>query len=493
MKENLLKNITSVWIPMVFVVMTFYMDDAYFNLLGSKAYIFLLMVLLYTIGILLFEREKTIDVEMVTDKTRKFNFLDVAVLCFALIAVISNLFSAYKMDAFMGSYGWNVGTLYILALGAVYYMVSRYMKWKNWMYWVIFASACVVFVWAITDECYMDIFGMHEGIVEETAYNYLASIGNNNWFSGYWAMITPFLLFGLRKGPLWRNVLIGIGLFLSIFTGVNARPDSLFLGFGMIYALSLLRAIGDREKSFYTGIGWMITGLSIGVAKIVRNHVHMIEIDEIALKFMNSSIWLILLVVGILLLFMPNLKKKNWIRLAVFLLGIGAMMPLVLSFTKDFGPTWGTFRGYTWTVAVQSFFQGTFVEKIFGVGPDCFGYVYLAFSGSDWMRNAHNEYLQYLVTMGATGLLAYIGCYVGAFIELLRKTSKKDGGFANTKAIGEKEKTQELPVQFICFTGIMAYAAQAIVNNPQALNGAIFFTLLAILRGVDYTKRDEVI
>ena len=493
MKEKILRNIPSMWIPMVFVVMTFYMDDAYFNLLGSKVYIFLLMALLYTIGILWVEKERPIELSTKGSKEKKkMPLMDVMVISFVLLSVISTLFSPYKADAFMGTYGWNVGTLYIVALGGIYYMVSRYMKWQNWMYWVIFASTCVVFLWAVTDELYMDIFGMHAGIVEETAYNYLASIGNNNWFAGYWTMLLPFFLFGIRKGPVWRNIVIGAGLFLMIFTGINARPDSLYMGFAMVYALGFLRAIGEKEKSFYTGIGFIITGLSSGMAKIVRNHVHMIEIDEIALKFVNSQIWLILIIVGVLLLFMPDLKCKKIIRTVVVILLACVLVEVVIKQAEVFGPEWGTLRGRTWMVAVKAYKDSNLLQKIIGVGPDCFGHVYLSYTGSDWVRNAHNEYLQYLVTMGGLGLIIYIGTYMSALVEVVKNASA-ERNLAGKESGEAERKMQDLPLSFMCFAGIIGYATQALVTNPQGLNGAILITLLAILRGVDYTKKKEVI
>lgn len=469
---------------MVFVIMAFYMDDAYFNLLGSKAYIVLSMALIYGILMLIRERER-IDREPMESANmasrgakgqKKRNLIDISIASFVLIALISTLFSKYKTDAFWGHYGWAVGSLYIFTLGVMYYFVSRNMQWKSWMYGVITGSATAVFLWAITDECYMDIFGMHMGIEKETAYNYLASIGNNNWFSGYWAMILPFFFFGLRKGPVWRNVLVGAGLFIAIFAGVNCRADSLFLGLGVILGISLLRAIGEREKSVFTGLAWMITGVAMGASKGIRSYIHMIEIDEISLKVMNSRIWMILFVVGVILMLLPNMKGKKYIRLGLLIAGIAVVLAGVYAQAQQFGPTWGTLRGDTWMVSVRAFGKGTFLEKIFGIGPDCFGHVYYELTGSDWFRNAHNEYLQYLITMGIAGVISYVMIYVAALREGVRSE------------VGVTE--EELPLKFICFSGIMAYGAQAVVNNPQALNGAIFFTLLAILRGVDYTKRD---
>ncbi len=460
---------------MVFVVMTFYMDNAYFNLLGSKAYIFYWMAILYAIFMLFWERSR-LDGNYGNDssgRNKKITLLDGAVIAFTLVALVSTLFSNYKADALWGHYGWAVGSLYLLANAAIYFWTSRRMRWKAWMHTVITISASIVFLWALTDECYLDIFKMHDPIEAETAYNYLASIGNNNWFSGYWALVVPFFLFGIKKGSFRKNVLLLAGLFLSVFVGVSSRADSIYLGFGVILAISLLRAIGCGQQSLYTGISWMVMGLAMLSAKGVRRIIPMIELDEIALKMIESKMWLVLFAVGVLLVAFPKVKAARYVKLALIVLGICGLGIGIYTQAGRFGDNWGTGRGATWILAWKAFAEGGIIDKIFGIGPDCFGHAYRTLTGSSLFRNAHNEYLQYLVTMGVTGLISYMAIYVGALLQTFGK------------------KAEEHPVKIMCITSVLAYAAQAVVNNPQALNGAIFFTVLAILRGVDYTNDNE--
>ena len=58
------------------------------------------------------------------------------------------------------------------------------------------------------------------------------------------------------------------------------------------------------------------------------------------------------------------------------------------------------------------------IQKIFGYGPDTFGIVTKANNYPEMFDryyetfdSAHNEYLQYLVTIGPFGLLAYLGIH----------------------------------------------------------------------------------
>ena len=72
-----------------------------------------------------------------------------------------------------------------------------------------------------------------------------------------------------------------------------------------------------------------------------------------------------------------------------------------------------------------------FLQKLFGVGPDCFSAYaasvpeYLeqmkAFWGDLVLTNAHNEYLTKLYTIGIIGLLAYVTMLVTGFTTFMKK------------------------------------------------------------------------
>lgn len=479
--KSLRKDAAILWIPMVFLLATFYMDDGYFNMLGSKAYIVQLVGMVYiilTLGCALLKKKEDETLWM----KGSIQLLDLAVLAFMGVALLSTFLSEYRSDAFMGNFGWNVGGMHIITLGCVYFCVSRFMPWEKWMYFLLMASAGVVFLWTSLDVCRVDLFGMHHGIIADEAYNYVASIGNINWFAGYWTLLIPFFFFGMKSKKILRNLFVGIGLAIGMFAGLNCRADSIFLGLAAILAISLLWAVGNKERSRLVGIAWLITGGCVALSKLLRNRIHMVELDGISEKFMESPVWIALLVIGLGLLFVPEIKEKRykkWPQIGLLVLYGALAVMVVCSQIKYFSPSWGTGRGATWIVAWKAFCDGNILEKIFGIGPDCFGYAYLEATGSDWFRNAHNEYLQYLLTMGIAGFVSYVGLFAGG----LRMFMKA----------GPMNKMKEDPIRIMCFAGILAYAAQAVVNNPQALNNAILFTLLAILRGVDYTEGSGLI
>lgn len=74
---------------------------------------------------------------------------------------------------------------------------------------------------------------------------------------------------------------------------------------------------------------------------------------------------------------------------------------------------WGTHRWYIWRIGMESYGKFPFKQKIFGAGPDTYGavvmenhYDEMVMRYGEFFDSAHNEYLQYLVTVGLAGLVA---------------------------------------------------------------------------------------
>jgi O-antigen ligase len=75
--------------------------------------------------------------------------------------------------------------------------------------------------------------------------------------------------------------------------------------------------------------------------------------------------------------------------------------------------------------------------------------------------NAHNEYLQYFVTIGPIGVLSYVGILICACIEMNRR----------------KEKS---PYVLGCFFAVLCYAVQATVNLCVPIVAPIMWMLMSV-------------
>ena len=75
--------------------------------------------------------------------------------------------------------------------------------------------------------------------------------------------------------------------------------------------------------------------------------------------------------------------------------------------------------------------------------------------------SAHNEYLQFFVTNGPLGLIAYLAIYITAFITIIKKASEK-------------------PAVIALMYGVICYSVQAIVNIGTPITIPIVLTFLYV-------------
>ena len=128
----------------------------------------------------------------------------------------------------------------------------------------------------------------------------------------------------------------------------------------------------------------------------------------------------------------------------------------------------GNHRGYIWRIAIEIYGKFPFMHKLFGYGPDTFGIITVHGYYDDMISrynekfdSAHNEYLQYLITIGIVGLFSYLFLLVSSIIEMI-KTSKR-----------------EASVMSIVYA-VSCYAAQAVVNIGVPIVFPVMFTLLVV-------------
>lgn len=138
---------------------------------------------------------------------------------------------------------------------------------------------------------------------------------------------------------------------------------------------------------------------------------------------------------------------------------------------------WGTYRGYIWRIGLESYEKFPIIHKIFGYGPDTFGiitvnnyYKEMISRYNEKFDSAHNEYLQYLITIGIAGLIAYISLIVTSIKQMIRSS-----------------KTE--PAVMAIVFAILCYGAQAAVNISVPIVSPIMMTLLMI--GVSVSEKSN--
>jgi O-antigen ligase len=132
---------------------------------------------------------------------------------------------------------------------------------------------------------------------------------------------------------------------------------------------------------------------------------------------------------------------------------------------------WGSERGFTWKMGAILFTRMGPLQRLIGIGPDCFAEFLYSFSdlaaaceerfGTALLKNAHNEPLTTLVNTGMLGLFAYLSIFFTRFVRLLKSGAAK-------------------PLLYTPALCIFSYLLHNIVSFSQILNLPYIFIIMAI-------------
>ena len=143
-----------------------------------------------------------------------------------------------------------------------------------------------------------------------------------------------------------------------------------------------------------------------------------------------------------------------------------------------FDDDWGTNRGYCGRIGWQSYRELPFLHQLFGFGPDTYGILTWDFRQDALDRygvfyeSAHNEYFQYLVTMGPLALVSYLAFLGGTCVQMCKKWKECAWILAPVLAV-------------------LCYGAQAVVNINLPIATPIMWAMLAIGLALTREKAEQ--
>ena len=434
------------------------------------------------------------------ERIRGLCITDWAMIAFWLCNVISWLLcSDWRWEAFWGTSGRYNGVFLMTVYLAVYFLMTRFFRFKQWYLDAFLAVGILVCLFGITDYFQMDILGFKEGMVPEQRGIYTSTLGNINTYTVYVGAVLAVsaLLFMLEKN--WKRMLWYYGnMVLASFALIMGTSDNAYLTLAALFGLAPLYLFRTKTgvrrylisaATFFTVIqciDWINSAFADSV----------VGIDSAFNLVANLSV-LPLLVIGLWgiagLVAAWTIKKPNpdgtdtmgrWLFYAWIgvIAAVGAAVVFVfydanvagnaerygaISSYVVFNDSWGTERGYVWRRSMELFLDKlTPLQKLFGYGPDTFMLLMQYYYDGKMMDgrtviydSAHNEYLHYLVTLGIAGLTAYV-IYLGSAIVRLCK--------------GMKDRPEVAAAAF----AVIAYAVQAVVNINIPIATPIIFQLL---------------
>ena len=432
---------------------------------------------------------------------RPLSVTDGAFLCFILFALISTVASKYSPGTWIAEFGRNNGMLLLLFYLAVYLMISRLYVYKDYVIAIFLIASCLVALLTVLNFFYIDPLGLLEGY-KGTQYeaDFGSTIGNKNTIASYMAMFLPVAMMTLvLNQKRYMRIIAGVSIVFAYTGALSANSSSVFLGMFIdlpvmaifcaqrydrlmryLLALTVLFASGKLLRLF----SYALDGYNKGYESLQHYLIY------------DKMMYLPIVVCGALTLAMFLLRDRLNPRypakvLTVTLisltgLGVAGMLGAVLYYSLidtttplgsmekllRFNDAWGTHRGIMWNRSMDEYGRFGSFQKLFGAGPDTAYYVLqphfedLKAYGNDSTNCAHNEFINYLITQGALGLLSYLMILGGVCVRAFRRAKNN-------------------PLVLVFISAVICYAVQSIVNIYQPITTPLFFLFISMTEALN--------
>lgn len=406
-----------------------------------------------------------------------FSIMDVAVLLYGVVCLLSFCSSAYRETAWSGYRDWYMGTLSQLLFVGIYFFVSREYRGDGYPIYLGELALGLVAVIAFLQKLQIDPLRLSDAY--ETAdwgYSHmLSTVGNINWLCGYLAVALSLPVTGYlySNKPAKRNILYVISVLGLALLCMQGSEIGLIIAAG---CLGICLLAGLRKKVFFEKGLALVPGtlLCLAVLELLITRRDSMDTMPAEANIFYYIPWYLYFVVAcvmgiVWLLFckLPGKVKKPAIKAILVLGGFTITVAgLYLLSKMQFNAAWGSGRGGLWTASIQGFLTGDWKQKLIGAGPDCFAeYLYTNLDMNSilemegyWSQsvfaNAHNEWLNTLVNLGLLGVAAFTGIFVCGL-------KRYRGMLLGLLVLG-------------------MYAINALVSFQQVMNAPLFFLILGL-------------
>ena len=493
------QKVVGAYLTVMFGVFPVFCTDGFFNIRHDRYYFFLAvsvaLLLFWGITILGGDRENMIG---------KLGVTDWAMLGFLAVCAVSTAFSVAPQDALFGTAGRNNGLILIAVYVGIYFMVSRYGKPGRVSFAALGIISAFVSLVTILNFFSLDPLRMLKDLTNADKKVFFSTIGNKNLLSGYLCITLPVLtVLYVEETPKWLRTLSLICLVPGFAALMTADSDSGLLGLGVFTIVYLIwYARHPRKlKRFFLVLTVMLLSARLLQPIFDISSLKAKRMSQLQQFFVHSTsgIWLLIAVAVVTGgLYLLDQKRSGLVLPKYVPVALGALIGTVVlavvvavayfTINRDIplqGPwqhlrledTWGTNRGFMWRKTMDIFNEGSIWRKLFGSGPDTFYYMFQPYFEQltkFWTSStnaAHNEYLNYLITVGILGAAAYCTALVSAVTCCIRKMKQN-------------------PIGTIYCAAVICYGAQALVSIAQPITTPLLIIFLALCAGMSNPRND---
>lgn len=489
-KENsFLRSAVGIYLSLAFFGLPLIVTDGYFNITETKSRFFYIVSIALIIctavyGVFRAFSEKNKGFSL-SEKLKKPSATDISLLIFAGFVLMSSALSSYQKDVWWGGSSRYQGAVTVLLYILVYFIVSRgYGNSQGFLFSAVaaFSLVCIIGVFNCFD---IEILGFYDELPDNYKSAYVSTIGNINFYSSYICLLFPLVMCGFCQTKEKLSVIVySFALVTGSLGMMVTSSESFVIGFVLSMVIIPLFLSGDVAKLKKYLLGTLTVVISSQIFNLIYSlsEEKNVEISELLSIFVRPYVAAVIAAVCISVYFLLD-KKPDTVKVVkkiyiVFLcVGFtGTVICFALSNTVGIGSLdgyfkiteeWGTYRGLIWKQCIEAYSEFSFGEKLFGIGPEALYRVVETAEvfGERKLDQAHNEYLQYLLTTGTFGLLSYLSVILSITVTVVKRLRH------NTLAIG-------------AFAALVSYWVQAIVNIAQPFTTPIMYLYIALIGGM---------
>ena len=533
--------IVGLWVMAMFTIFPLIYNDFYFDILQTKYYTVLTLSIIMILALIVicgfaggFKNffDNLNKKGFVVWFKEEFSIWDICIMVFWLMSALSTAFAGrFIMESITGDKGRYSGLLLISIYVILYFTVSRMFSFGKVYFTVFLAVSIPVCLFGYTDYFNMDILGFKEKISPEQWPIFTSTIGNINTYTAVLAfyiaiagtlfITTPFKSDNGRGESIGKIVFYYVIMLMNFIALAMGTSDNGYLTLAAFFGLVPFVAFRTMEgvRRFLLTIFTYLLGIKIIQLINISYAGKVLGISglyDFISDFKYLDLVIVALAITVIIMYVLEYRKKEkrrdneallrslrYIWLAILVIVFAAIVFMGMKINSDvtaakekygaladyfvFNDSWGTFRGYIWRAAVEEYMKFPLLHKIFGSGPDTFG-LYIGLLRNEEMTSVtgqffdatHNEYIQFLFTLGPIATIAYILALILPSVEALR-----------TRLFYLRDNTM-LPYLYACAIAVICYATQAVVNLNLPVVTPFLWIFLSIMVAILRDKGEVI-
>ena len=533
--------IVGLWVMAMFTIFPLIYNDFYFDILQTKYYTVLTLSIIMILALIVicgfaggFKNffDNLNKKGFVVWFKEEFSIWDICIMVFWLMSALSTAFAGrFIMESITGDKGRYSGLLLISIYVILYFTVSRMFSFGKVYFTVFLAVSIPVCLFGYTDYFNMDILGFKEKISPEQWPIFTSTIGNINTYTAVLAfyiaiagtlfITTPFKSDNGRGESIGKIVFYYVIMLMNFIALAMGTSDNGYLTLAAFFGIVPFVAFRTMEgvRRFLLTIFTYLLGIKIIQLINISYAGKVLGISglyDFISDFKYLDLVIVALAIVVIIMYVLEYRKKEkrrdneallrslrYIWLAILVIVFAAIVFMGMKINSDvtaakekygaladyfvFNDSWGTFRGYIWRAAVEEYMKFPLLHKIFGSGPDTFG-LYIGLLRNEEMTSVtgqffdatHNEYIQFLFTLGPIATIAYILALILPSVEALR-----------TRLFYLRDNTM-LPYLYACAIAVICYATQAVVNLNLPVVTPFLWIFLSIMVAILRDKGEVI-